>query len=397
MVMNYPTIGEYNQVIKVHGGRAFRELNGIDILPSRTLPIKVFLFGSGAFAAVFKGVHQGRTYAIRCFLSAEQETIIRTRAICEYLKGVNASWLIDVEFLENEISVNRNFFPVVKMGWVDGMLINEFVSTYLDNNNVLSELQKRLVAVSESLESYGIGHGDIQCGNIIITGNAQDFTVKLIDYDGMFVPNLAGKRSLEKGRSEFQLPSRSLNDYNPEMDRFSFWVIITAIEAIKNDKTLWRQVMQGGYNTLDNFLFTSKDFQSPNQSALLNRLRGYRNTALNHYVETLRWLCNNPEEKVPKPKLFEPSASSSTVRSQGEEAPTVLTTHSVSRNFTRFTILTPGAIANVLTSTFQKIGTTPLELDRSIYMGKTIVVSNGIDTKLIKLGANEGVIEVFFN
>jgi len=394
--MNYPTVGEYNQVIKAYGGRAFRAFREIDIIPSRTSPIKVFLFGSGAYAAVFKGVLNGKTHALRCFLSAEEETLSRSKSICEYLSGRNESWLIDCEFIEEGIYVNGKSFPVIKMEWIDGVLINQFVSTNIDDNSVLSQLQGKLIAVAESLERNRIGHGDIQCGNIIITGNAQDFTVKLIDYDGMFVPNLAGKRSLENGRSEFQPPSRTLNNYNSEMDRFSFWVIITAIEAIKHDKTLWRQVMQGGFNTLDNFLFTAQDFQSPNQSALFNRLRGYRITALNHYIETLKWLCNNPEEKAPKPKLFEPSASSSTVRSEGEETPPVLITHSVGRDFTRYTILTPGATANVLTSTFQKIGVTPLELDRNIYLGKTIVVSNGIDSKLIKLGANEGLIEVRF-
>ena len=79
--MNYPTVGEYNQVIKAYGGRAFRAFREIDIIPSRTSPIKVFLFGSGAYAAVFKGVLNGKTHALRCFLSAEEETLSRSKSL----------------------------------------------------------------------------------------------------------------------------------------------------------------------------------------------------------------------------------------------------------------------------------------------------------------------------
>ena len=43
-IMNstFPTIGEYNQVIQKKGGNAFRLLNGITLIHSRTSPIKGF-------------------------------------------------------------------------------------------------------------------------------------------------------------------------------------------------------------------------------------------------------------------------------------------------------------------------------------------------------------------
>ncbi len=233
--MNYPTIGEYNQAIKAKGGNAFSSLGGITILPSRTLPIAVYLFGSGAYAAVFKGNYYGQTLALRCFLSAENETIKRAKIICDYLRNLNEPWLVKSEFLENEICVNRSYFPVMKMDWIDGKLINQFVTAYLDDNRVLSELQRKLIHISQSLEENRIGHGDIQCGNIIIKGDSQNFEVKLIDYDGMYVPQLLGKDSIEKGRSEFQRPGRTLSHFDHEMDRFSFWVIITALEALRQN------------------------------------------------------------------------------------------------------------------------------------------------------------------
>jgi hypothetical protein len=398
MAKNYPTIGEYNQLIQKKGGSAFRSLKGINLIASRTSPIKVYLYGSGAFAAVFKGSLNGRTYAIRCFLSAEDETINRYKAICSYLKNIHSSWKTDCEFIENEISLNGNSYPILKMEWMNGLLINQFVSNHLSENKVLAELQAKLVSVSEDLERNKIGHGDIQCGNIIISGTSDDFQVKLIDYDGMYVPDLAYKKSIEKGRSEFQHPKRTLNNFSPEMDRFSFWVMITALEALKLDKTLWREVMQGGFNTLDNFLFTIQDFLNPNQSALFNRLYKLNSTSLNFYLETLKWLCNSEYSVIPPPALYgNSSKSSKSIPSEHHKY--VPNSQSIDRTVSanKYKIITTNGTASVLTSTFQKLGSTPLELDKQSYEGKLILVSNGKETKRITLNSHQNLIEIKFD
>lgn len=401
MAKNYPTIGEYNQLIQKKGGNAFRSLYGISLIPSRTTPIKVYLFGSGAFAAVFKGSLHGTNYAIRCFLTAEDETINRYKTICDYLNAIQAPWKTECEFIENEISINGKSYPILKMEWLNGLLINQFVSNHLSDNDVLTELQKKLVAISNDIEKHKIGHGDLQCGNIIITGTSSYFQVKLIDYDGMYVPALANKKSIEKGRSEFQHPKRTLHNFNPEMDRFSFWVMITALEAIKIDKTLWREVMQGGFNTLDNFLFTIQDFLNPYQSNLFNRLYKLNSTSLNFYLETLKWLCNSEMSIIPKPSLYPNSLPSKNT------IPTDLQNYVQNNSpnqskdkivsIGKYKIITNNGFASVLTSTFQKLGTTPLELDKDTYNGKLIIISNGKESKRITLNSYQNLIEIKFD
>jgi hypothetical protein len=401
MAKNYPTIGEYNQLIQKKGGNAFRSLDGINLIPSRTTPIKYYLFGSGAFAAVFKGSLRGTNYAIRCFLTAEDETINRYKKICDYLNHIHSSWKTDCEFIENELSINGNFYPILKMEWLNGLLINQFVSSHLFDNNVLTELQKKLLAISNDLEKHKIGHGDIQCGNIIITGTSLNFQVKLIDYDGMYVPALANKKSIEKGRSEFQHPKRTIYNFSPEMDRFSFWVMITALEALKVDKTLWREVMQGGFNTLDNFLFTIHDFLNPNQSALFNRLNTLNSPSLNFYLETLKWLCNSEISVIPQPALHgNSSQSSESIHSKHQKyvpdnSNCQTLDKTVSKN--KYKIITNNGSAYVLTSTFQKLGTTPLELDIDTYEGRLILISNGKETKKITLNSHQQLIDIKFN
>jgi hypothetical protein len=401
MATNYPTIGEYNQLFQKKGGAAFSTLSDISLIPSKISPIKIYLYGGGAFAAVFKGTLHGTNYAIRCFLTASDENTNRYKIICEYFNGIQASWKTECEFIENEISINGNSYPILKMEWLTGLLINQFVSNHLFENNVLTELQQKLVAVSDELENYKIGHGDLQCGNIIITGTASNFQIKLIDYDGMYVPALAYKKSIEKGRSEFQHPKRTMNDFSPEMDRFSFWVMITAIEAIKLDKTLWREVMQGGFNTLDNFLFTIQDFLNPNQSNLFNRLYSLKSTTLNYYLDKLKWFCNSEYSTVSKPVLSNQSSNtiSYSLTDNHKHVSNSSNNQTVDKSvsYNKYKIITNYGSASVLTSTFQKLGTTPIELDKNTYEGKTILISNGKDTKRITLNSYQTLIDIQFD
>lgn len=399
--MNYPTIGEYNKVLQVQGSNAFRTLKSIHLIPSRTSPIKVYLFGSGAFAAVFKGSINGGIFALRCFLSADNESLDRYKKICNYITQLKSSWKTECEFIDNEINVNGRFFPILKMQWINGVLINEFVSANLSNNKVLSQLQYKLYLISEDLEENKVGHGDLQCGNIIISGNSSSFEVKLIDYDGMYVPALASKNSIERGRSEFQHPKRKLLDFNPEMDRFSFWVMLTALEALKIDKTLWREVMQGGFNTLDNFLFTIQDFLNPNQSLLFQRLYRLNSAELNYYLDKLRLFSSSDYSEITKPALV------------GKELTQGIEVQTASHNFIqnnsnnellndtdsikKFKIISNYGSVSILTSTFKRIGITPLELDKNTYEGKELIVSNGKESKRITLNSHQSIIEIEFN
>jgi hypothetical protein len=396
MAKNYPTIGEYNQHIQKKGGNAFSSLYGLNLIPSRTSPIKVYLFGSGAFAAVFKGSINGSNYAIRCFLTAEEETITRSKDICNYLNGINSTWKTECELIEDEILINGNTYPILKMEWINGVLINQFVSNHLSNNNVLTELQEKLMAISNDLEKHQVGHGDIQCGNIIIIGTSSNFKVKLIDYDGMYVPALTYKKSIEKGRSEFQHPKRTLNHFSPEMDRFSFWVMITALEALKIDKTLWRKVMQEGFNTLDNFLFTIQDFLNPNQSKLFNRLYKLNSNSLNFYLDKLKYFCNSEYSSIEKPVLSEKNFEN-IPKNHHKFIPSnnVQRTQEIIVAHDKYKIISNDRTAFVLTSTFQKIGATPLEIDKKRYKGRVIIVSNGKETKRITLKL-QNLIEIKF-
>lgn len=400
MRRNFPTIGEYNQTIQNQGSFAFQSLTDLAFVPSKTFPIKIYSFGSGSYAVVFKANKNGGNYAIRCFLSTEQENINRYQSICNYLNTIKVNWKVDCDFLDNEIAVNGKLYPVLTMEWIEGVLINQFVTETLHNNSVLSELQKQLVEISNSLETHKIGHGDLQCGNIIVQKSGSNFQIKLIDYDGMYIPQFSTSKSLEKGRSEFQHPKRTQSDFSPTMDRFSFWVMLTALEALKYDKNLWREVMQGGFNTLDNFLFTIQDFLNPNQSALFNRLYKLNSSALNFYLDKLESFCVSEYSSITKPALLGQTSnfSSEIPTAHQRYIPTFPNNQTIDKTVSnnKYKIITNGDSASVLTSTFQKLGSTPLEIDKNLYEGKVLLISNGKDTKRITLNSHQNLIEINF-
>lgn len=386
----FPTIAEYNQTIQAKGDNAFKTLSNLTFIPSRTVPVRIFSYGSGSYAVVFKAKDHYNEFAIRCFISAEKENIDRYRKIDSYLKNLNASWITKIELLEDEINVGYQHYPVIKMDWVEGQLLNNFVTQVIDNNSALTELQNEVISVSKSLESLKIGHGDIQCGNIIVAKNSDGKNIiKLIDYDGMFIPSFSNKINLERGRTEFQHPNRSQIQYNEKIDRFSFWVMLCAIEALKFDKTLWFEIMRGGFNTLDNLLFIGDDFKYFNNSKLVNRLYALNKPSLSYYLNKLNKFCNSLPDSVEPPTIFDSD------KQQSENI--VPQTFQANNDSLEIDVITSPSGAAVLTSTFQRIGVTPLKIDKTQYLDKTIILSYGTQFKQVTVQQNISVIDITFN
>ena len=390
----FPTIGEYNQAIQKNGNLIFSTLSSVELIPSRTLPIKVFLFGSGAYAAVFKGKIFGKLFALRVFLEAGSENVSRYEKICSHLEKIDSTWKVNCEFLPNEISVKNEKYPILKMDWIEGKLINDFITENLHSHNVLNNLQREIINVAHDLDKNNIGHGDIQSGNIIIVGSATNFQLKLIDYDGMYTPNQNTTQSIENGRSEFNHPERNKNHFGPFVDRFPFWVMLCALEALKFDTSLWKEVMQGGFNTLDNFLFLRSDFVNPNTSELVKRLKNLRSDSVDFYLGKLLDYSRNSIYNTPIPKLHStipntPSDSSKENEPIVEDSPA--TKNKIQEKY-KIKCNKPGI--KILSSNLEKLGSLPIELDKKRYSNTTIIATDGNQLKRIQLTPAKNTINI---
>jgi hypothetical protein len=365
--MSYPSIGEYNQTIILKNGNCLQALNEAVFVPVRISPIKLFAFGSGANAVVFKANYNHNTYGIRCFLNNDADRVLRAKSISKHLESIQVTWKIDYRFLDNEIVVKGKAYPLIQMSWSSGKDLNTWIGNNLNDNNKLNQLQKKLVELSKSLEENNIGHGDVQCGNLLIEEIGSMINLKLIDYDGMYIPSLSHLNAIENGRAEFQHPQRRLIDFNPSIDRFSFIVMITAIELLKYDKSLWRSPLQNGFNSLDNLLFSAKDFKNPNTSELFRRARLLNANSVNFYLNELTSAINSDISRVKEPCLFQQS-------DEDIPLPHIETAFKkVPPGLLRIESNVPSIVLNGLTP----LGQTPIELDKIAFVGKQLNVSDG--------------------
>jgi hypothetical protein len=383
--MSFPSIGEYNQTIISKNGKCLRELSEAVFVPVRTSPIKVYAFGSGANAVVFKANYHNRTYGFRCFLNNDSDRVTRAKSISKYLENINASWKIDYRFLENEIIVQGKSYPLIQMSWSSGKDLNTWIGHNLNETEKLNQLQKKILELSKSLEENNIGHGDIQCGNLLVEEIGSILTLKLIDYDGMYIPSLSHLNAIENGRAEFQHPSRKLIHFRPTIDRFSFLVIITAIELIKHDKSLWQSPLQNGFNSLDNLLFSAKDFKNNHTSDLFSRARNLNSNAVNFYINQITTAINSDISRVNEPSLYQ---------DQGSLAPDVKPhPQTVSPGLIRIESDVPAVVLNGL----RPLGQTPIELDKNAFTGKELNVSNGRGAiKKIVIRSTDSLVKVEF-
>jgi len=389
----FPTISQYNHAILTGGNAVLRTNNELQFIPSRTIPLNIYHYGSGAYAVVFKATDLQKTYALRCFISAETENINRYRLITEYLSGIHASWLTPISLLENEFFVQGSFYPVLKMEWLDGALLNKYVHQNLSQNDRLTQLQEEFVRVNRSLEENHIGHGDIQCGNIIIQQNSDGSPrIRLIDYDGLYVPSLNNRKNLERGRSEFQHPNRDHTVFNERIDRFSFWVILCALEALKFDKSLWNTVMQGGFNTLDNMLFTGQDLHNFAGSPLIRKLYDLKQPSLNFYLDSINRFCHDPASSVDAPVMRVSDAMFDPIIVKEPQIEVVLPV--LTDGLSDELLITCDKDAIVMDHQFRYLGSTPFSLSRRQFFGKAVLVSRGTKFERIIISHQIGPIKI---
>lgn len=396
----FPTLSQYNRVIQQQGSGDFRTLNNIFFIPARTSPIKIYNFGSGSFAVVFKALENNKEIAIRCFIGSDNDYVERYRKIDNYLRNIDESWKVNIQFLDNEIKVDGKYYPVLKMDWVDGVLLNKYIDNNLYNNDVLSKLQKQFVKISTNLEDNKIAHGDIQCGNIIVKEINGKPIIKLIDYDGLYIPFLSGEEQKERGRSEFQHPNRSYFGFNEKIDRFSFWVILCALEALKFDKSLWKETMQGGFNTLDNMLFVGSDFSNPTYSKLFQRISNLNQPSLNFYIAKLQVSLNTSNtEKLhyfdQKKSLNETDDNDSHDFNDTDNSITSIK-ESNTNQFARLKITSSPSGASIRNKDFEKIGITPLTVNKYKYINQEIKIISGTKSKSRTIDESSSDIHINF-
>lgn len=265
--MAYPLISEYmNAVSSAEDNFAtltsLRPILGFDGKP---------LFSSGNFAVVFKmeDINTGEIFAIKCFTRDQDGRQEGYKSIASTLANVNAPYMAKVEYLEEELFVDSSVtheteFPVVKMDWIEGSTLGQYVIENQDNHDALNRIISTFKDLGRWLLAQPFAHGDIKPDNIIVKKNG---VFSLVDYDGMFVPGMEGEESREVGTPDYQHPRRTIKDFDRHIDDFSLSVILLSLKAM----ALMPELIND-YDGGDVLLFSKKDYMDISSCSVFQKM-----------------------------------------------------------------------------------------------------------------------------
>lgn len=265
--MNYPLISEYIEAIKSAEDN-FEELSYLrPVLGADGLPVMT----GGNFAEVFKmkDVKTGKFYAVKCFTKEQKGRAEAYRQISEELKNVSSPYLTTVQYLEKELFVDTDQtremeFPVLLMDWVDGKTLDKYLRENLGNQYALEMLAYRFSQLAQWLLPQPFAHGDLKPDNIIVR---EDGTLVLVDYDGMFVPDMRGQMARELGSPDFRHPLRNENEFDQGIDDFPVMSILISLIGISKSPDLLSK-----YGAPDRLLFSKTDYANIDQQNIIKDL-----------------------------------------------------------------------------------------------------------------------------
>ncbi|MCY2987326.1 MAG: hypothetical protein NTY19_05600, partial [Planctomycetota bacterium] len=292
--------GEAIQNLPVH----FRDPEiraGQAVTDARGLP----LVRTGNFAAVFEvnSSAASRKWAVRCLTRPVRDLEERYRQIAIHLEQQRQRlpFMVGFEYLSDGVLVGDRWYSFVRMEWVEGLRLDEFLADCLSKRNYQSTLNQLCGAwlhLSQWLRQAQVAHGDLQHGNVILVPVAENkgHDLILIDYDGMYVPALAATPPDEVGHPAYQHPQRlTKGGYGPEMDRFSHLLIYCTLRCLMvGGRELWDE-----FHDPDQLLISRRDLETPQESRVFRKLWRLPDPAVQTLVGQVILAAKAPLAQVP--------------------------------------------------------------------------------------------------
>ena len=254
-------------------------------------PLGLPRVASGNFACVYRMDCGGKAYAVKCFVRNVHDQHQRYAHLTQFAMTTALPHMVSFEYQLKGIMIEGEWYPIVKMDWVNGLTLDQFVRKNWSNKAEIDRITRQFSELVLSLQDVGVSHCDLQHGNILVKGDS----IKLVDYDGMFVPAMAGQISNELGHPNYQHQHRSEKDFAANLDNFSAWIIYYSLFLLRLDSTLWQRFSGGD----DCLLFRRSDFVNPEQSRLLNEIAEHQIPDIRALYEPLMLLLFSPLELVP--------------------------------------------------------------------------------------------------
>ena len=246
---------------------------------------------SGMFASVYEFRNGDHRWAVRCFLRPSADQRERYALLSGYLSQVRMPGLVEFAYEAQGIRVRGQWYPIVKMEWIEGVTLHTYISKHVQEPDTLRKLARQWRILLERLRQNHIAHADLQHGNVLVTPGGE---LRLVDYDGMFVPALRGQASHELGHPNYQHPQRTAQSYDEHLDNFAGLVIYTSLVALIYNPGLWAE-----FHTGENLIFSAADFKAPQKSRVFEQLYRSSEPLARALSQQLAKACEGAIQKVP--------------------------------------------------------------------------------------------------
>ncbi len=289
--MHLPRGDEYNMAVQ-SPTVSFTD-NDLKVCTVETTPLGLPKPYSGGFTITYKLWNKQSEWAVRCFHRDISDLQKRYQTISKFIENTSSKYFVEAKYLSSGIKVNGVSYPIIKMKWLQGEPLNIYLNKNYSSKIKVDNLIKDFLNLVNELERFEIAHGDLQHGNIIVKNDS----LYLIDYDGMYFPELYQLKTNEIGHINYQHPKRTALHYDKKIDRFSAIVIYIGLKAISTNPSLWKK-----YDNSENILFKSQDFADLKKSPLVIEL--LKNSETKLLVEKLIGCCHLGFENIPNLKDF---------------------------------------------------------------------------------------------
>lgn len=216
--------------------------------------------GAGKYVCVY----QVSDWFVRCFTeTAPPDLRERYQAIAAFVNGNSSTmpFLLEQTWVEQGVHAGGRVVPFLKVPRVlNSQTLGSFLEEQYQNSALVAEIASAFLAMIQQLEKAQVAHGDLDITNILIIDDGLKRRLKLIDYDGMYVPAMSQLRlkPIDLGHVHFQHPrTEHIRAFGPQMDRFSAVVLYLSLIAIAASPAVWENC---GANDTERLVFNETDY-----------------------------------------------------------------------------------------------------------------------------------------